>query len=252
MAGSGFEISAVLPCFEEVGVLAEVVETLAAVLAREATAWEIVLVVSAAATDGTPDLARRLADARSNIRVVTQAGGDPGYGRAVALGVAAARYPWVLLSDADGQLDHRELPRLLARAVEADLVVGFRAPRRDPWPRRAAGAFYTRVVCALLGIEGVRDVDCAFKLVWRAHLGAAPLQSRTGAVNAEVLVRARAAGARLAELPVTHRPRRAGRTRFEMRLGFWSHLPHPLEVWAIGRDVAALVAAEARRGASAR
>lgn len=254
------DISAVLPCYEEAEILAHVVQGLTAVLAEVTARWEILLVTAAAAGDGTPALARRLAAGAEPIRCVVQPAGDPGYGRAVALGVAAARYDWLLLMDADGQLDPREVPRLTGRARPAHgdpvsgLIVGYRAPRRDPWPRRAAGAVYSRVVSTLLGIDGVRDVDCAFKLVERKWLGTAPLQSRTGAVNAELLSRALDRGAPLRELAVSHHARRTGQARFEMRLGILSHLPHPVEVWAILRDVAALWAQRrrARPGAPVR
>jgi dolichol-phosphate mannosyltransferase len=241
--GRTIDISAVLPCYEEVEILAQVVDELAAVLGRVSVRWEILLVTAAAAADGTPDLARRLAAEATHVRCVVQPAHDPGYGCAVALGVAAARYEWLLLIDADGQLDPRDLFRLVRladRVPDAGLVVGYRAPRRDSWPRRAAGAVYSRVVSTLLGIEGVRDVDCAFKLVGRKWVGTAPLRSRTGAVNAELLCRALDRGARVVELPVSHQPRRTGQARFEMRLGILSHLPHPVEVWAIVRDVAAL------------
>jgi len=197
---------------------------------------------------------------------VIQPAGDPGYGRAVALGVAAAQYEWLLLMDADGQLDAGDLLRLVRRldrggpvdqpdhVPRAGLVVGYRAPRHDAWPRRVAGAVYSRVVSTLLGIDGVRDVDCAFKLVKRQWLGGAPLRSRTGVVNAELLCRALDRGAPVVELPVAHHARRTGRARFEMRLGILSHLPHPVEVWAILRDVAALWARRrrARPGAPVR
>lgn len=248
------DVSAVLPCYEEAEILGLVVEELAAVLGRVAARWEILLVTAAAAADGTPDLARRLAAEAESVQCVVQPAWDPGYGRAVALGAAAARYDWLLLMDADGQLDPQDLARLLQRAPVAGLVVGYRAPRRDPWPRRAAGVVYSRVVSTLLGIEGVRDVDCAFKLVERKWLGTAPLRSRTGAVNAELLRRALDRGAPLVELPVTHHARRTGQARFEMRLGILSHLPHPVEAWAIVQDVTALWARRrrARPGAPTR
>jgi hypothetical protein len=66
------------------------------------------------------------------------------------------------------------------------------------------------LVNALFGL-GVRDIDCAFKLFRREVLDAIPIASRGAFVNTEMLVRARAAGFRIRQVPVTHRPRRAGR-----------------------------------------
>ena len=234
-------LSAVLPCYEEAAHLEDVVRQLARSLDEACAGWEILLVVSTAAADNTPAVALALARELPGVRRVVQPSWDPGYGRALALGLAAARHRWVLLTDADGQFDHTELGRLVDRVPGADAVVGYRAVRSDPLPRRLAGAIYSGVVSALLGLRGVRDVDCAFKLLDRRTLGDAPLSSRTGVVNAELLRRAADAGARWVEVPVTHRPRQGGRTRFEMRLGILDHLPHPEEVWAMARDLSALL-----------
>lgn len=231
-----FAISAVLPCFEEAPNLQRVVEQLGAVLQDVAAAYEIVVVASAAARDGTPELARQLARERPDISVVIQEASDPGYGRALALGIEAARHEWLLLSDADGQFDHTELTRLAELAPGNDVVLGYRAERHDSparvWASRLYGAFATR----LTGVPGVRDVDCAFKLLRRSFVEGAPLVCRTGVVNAELLSRALARGARVAQVAVTHRERAAGRARFERRLGFLGAVPRPAEAWAMARE----------------
>lgn len=234
-------ISAVLPCFEERPRLAGVIERLQASLAAcAAPGWEIVLVSSQAAGDGTPELAGQLATAE-RVRALWQPADDPGYGRALAIGIGAARYPWLLLTDADGQFDHAELPRLVELCDRAELVVGYRSPRRDPLGRRLAGRLYTSLAAQLTGIKPVRDLDCAFKLVHSRVIGSRPLRCRTGAVNAEILMRAAACKARLVEIPVSHRRRPGGTTRFEFGLGPFGHLPHPAEVAAIFKDLLILM-----------
>ncbi len=229
-------VSAILPCFEEVDVLEDVVLALSRALRDTTAGWEILLVASAAARDGTPALAARLASSHTHVRRVLQAADDPGYGRAVALGVAAALGPWLLLIDADGQLDPSDLPRLVARIGEADVIVGVRAPRADAPARRLAALLYGRVARWALRLPHVQDLDCAFKLVHTEAVGRRPLRSRTGAVNAELLARARSRGARVVELSVSHRPRRRGRARFELAGG----LPRPREAAAVAFDVARL------------
>ncbi len=246
---AGLRVSAVLPCFEEAPHLEHVLDGLEGALERNAPEWEVVLVASAAARDGTPGLAGELAARRPAVRVVVQPADDPGYGRAVALGIAAARLPWVLLTDADGQFDHGELDRLVARAGRARAVVGRRLPRRDPWPRRVAGRLYSLAVTRLIGLDGIADPDCAFKLVRRDAIGTAPLTSRTGVVNAEILARAAGQGGRIVEVPVTHRPRLGGRSRFETGLGPLDHLPRLSEIVDISMDLAALAARRFIRGA---
>jgi glycosyltransferase involved in cell wall biosynthesis len=234
-------ISALLPAFEEAENLRPLVVALTRALeALVASDWEILIVASRAGRDGTLELAASLAREDSRIRLVEQAAADAGYGRALALGIERARGDWLLLMDADGQLDPSELGGFFAHCAAADAIVGFRARRRDAWARRAASRLYGAAVRAALGVGRVRDVDCAFKLIRSSCLQGLRLRSRTGAVNAEILAHALSRGARLVELPVTHQARPAGRSRFEMRLGGLGPVPHPSEAIAVAREVAAL------------
>jgi glycosyltransferase involved in cell wall biosynthesis len=233
-------VSAIVPAFEEVDNLSPVIDTLGRTLERElGTDWEIVIVASLAARDGTAELASRLAQAEPRISYLAQAEHDPGYGRALALGIERARGQWLLLIDADGQLDPGELPRFVPHMDRADLIVGYRHRRSDAWTRRAASRLYGAAVRAA-GLGGVRDVDCAFKLIRKECLRGCRLGSRTGVVNAELVAHALARGARLVELPVSHARRSAGRPRFEARLGLLGTVPRPSEAIAMARELATL------------
>lgn len=239
-------VSAVVPCFEEAAHLDRVVTTLTHVLERVAEdRWEILIVVSSAATDGTPQRAAALAQDVPGVRAVVQDARHSGYGGAVAQGIEAARHPWIFLTDGDEQLPYAELERFADAARGADLVIGRRAPRSDSVGRRVAGALYSRVVAWLFALGPVADVDCAFKLLRREIVGSQPLRSRTGAVNAELLVRARQAGRKRSILFVRHRPRAAGTARFEHDLGPLGNVPSLGETRAVLRDVAALALRQA-------
>lgn len=233
-------ISAVLPCFEEAPNLPRVVRELSAALRGMTNEYEIVLVTSDAARDGTPELARQLAAARDDVRVVAQRADDPGYGRALALGVAAAGREWLLLSDADGQFDHSELSRLVELAGNHDMVLGYRATRRDSPARLVASRLYGAVATRLTGARGVKDMDCAFKLVRARFVDGAPLTCRTGVVNAELVARGLSRGARVAQVAVSHHERAGGRARFEAHLGILGPVPRPGEAWAIARETVGL------------
>jgi glycosyltransferase involved in cell wall biosynthesis len=240
---TGPRVSVVLPCFEEAAGLPSLVSAIERALEDTGWAFEIVIVASAAGTDGTVEVARELAAQDPVVRVVVQARGDAGYGRALALGIAAAREPWVALMDADGQFDPRDAGRLLGLAAEgADVVAGFRAPRRDPLGRRVAGAIYSRVLGAVTGVR-VRDFDCGFKLLRRELVRHLVIESRTGVANAEILAGAARAGARIVEANVAHAPRRAGRARFQVALG----LPSPREAARMIGEAAALAVRLGRR-----
>ena len=200
--------SAFVPVHDEEASIVAIADGLLAVLPEVAAAWELIL-VDDGSRDRTPDLVDALAATRPNVRVVRHAV-NRGYGAAVRAGLAASRGEWVFFTDGDGQLDPAVLREVAARAGEADVVVGFRAARADAWRRRAFTFVWNRLVRGLLGIP-VRDVNCAVKLVRRHLLDDFDPRAEGGAISAELLAHLVRRGARLAELPVAHYPRRAGR-----------------------------------------
>lgn len=230
-------LGAVVPCFEEADHLESTLSELRRVLdGSMPDSWELIVVVSAASRDGTLELARRMAATDARIRVVLQPANDPGYGRAIALGIAAARSEWLLLMDGDGQFDPSELPAFLDASRTHDAVLGIRRDRQDSIARRMAGRLYSAVARRVAGVR-VADVDCGFKLLRASIVRGVRLRARTGAVNAELLSAATRAGAHIAEIPVRHLPRKGGHARFETgRL----KLPRAGEALAIGRDLAGI------------
>ncbi len=238
----GPTLSAVLPCHEEAANIDAVVDALfIAASACDAIPLEILLVCTLAGRDGTLERARALAARDRRVRVVTQGRSPAGYGGAIRLGVAAARAPWVVLLDADGQLDPTELHRLWALRGPRTAVLGVRADRHDSSARRLASRVYARVArWALPDLPFATDPDCAFKLLPRAGIEAARLRSTSGAVNLELLAQLHARGYGWIERPVTHRARVAGTARFERTVGPLGAMPRPGAALEVLRDVAAL------------
>ena len=205
---SSVEISAVMPAFNEEGNLEQSVGRMAAALADQARAFEVI-VVDDGSQDGTAALLARLKAIHPSLRVVRHPV-NRGYGAALRSGFAAARYPWIFLMDADNQFDPADVAVLLAAATDADIVAGYRQRRRDPLPRRLnAWAFFT-LVTILFG-RLARDVNCAFKLIRRDLLVRMELHSEGALINTEVFVLARQLQARVVEVPVQHYPRTSGR-----------------------------------------
>ncbi|MDA0161684.1 glycosyltransferase family 2 protein [Solirubrobacter ginsenosidimutans] len=200
-------LSIVLPCFNEApNVLAAVTEARQAA-ERFAHQHEIV-VVDDGSSDDTLAIAEALAAKDPRVRVVAH-DGNRGYGAAVRSGIAASQGDWVLLTDGDLQFDLSELSRFLDLTAGHELVAGYRLGRADPrWRLLAAGA-WNGLMRHSFGI-GVRDVDCAFKLVRGPSLRALALTCDGAMVSTELLVRGRMAGWRFAEVGVQHRPRLAG------------------------------------------
>ena len=201
-------LSLVFPAWNEAENLPALLESALSIGSQLGVDFEIVIV-----DDGSADASRELLDAwcrrDGRIRAVHHAE-NLGYGAALRAGLQTARGEFVFFSDADLQFDLGEIRRLLEHASDYEIVAGYRAPRRDPWLRRAIAAVWGALVRGLFDLR-VRDIDCAFKVFHRSVLEAIPIQSVGAFVNTEILVRARAAGFRIQQVPVSHRRRRSGR-----------------------------------------
>jgi glycosyltransferase involved in cell wall biosynthesis len=201
-------LTIVLPCFDEAENLPDAVRYATEAAERCALTHEIV-VVDDGSSDETVAVAGALAARDSRIRLIVHAE-NLGYGAALRSGIAAARQPWVLLTDADLQFDFGELADFLPFVPSADLIVGWRILPQGPVGRRLAGALWNRFVIAAFDLP-VRDVDCAFRLVRRELLERIDLRSGGVLLGTELLVKSRAAGARITQIPIHHRARVAGR-----------------------------------------
>jgi glycosyltransferase involved in cell wall biosynthesis len=200
-------LSVVLPCFDEAPNVAAAVAEAHAAASAFAQAHEVII-VDDGSTDGTGAIAEKLAASDPRVRVVSHEV-NRGYGAALRSGFAATRHEWVLLTDGDLQFDLSELEAFVPLAVDHDLIAGYRIGRADPVGRRVAAHAWNLLMRRSFGV-GLRDVDCAFKLMRGDHLRALPLQSEGAMVSTELLVRARQADWRIAELGVNHRARAAG------------------------------------------
>jgi glycosyltransferase involved in cell wall biosynthesis len=109
-----------------------------------------------------------------------------GYGAALGTGFGAATRDLVFLTDGDKQFDIRELVHFLPLIVDADLVIGYRDPRRDPPKRVFFGWGWNSLVNLLFGYTA-RDVDCAFKLFRRSVLQRVQVRATGATFSAEFL-----------------------------------------------------------------
>jgi glycosyltransferase involved in cell wall biosynthesis len=168
-----------------------------------------VIVVNDGSRDQTGSKVRALMARYPNVRLVEHSK-NLGSGAAVYSSFIAATKEWVFLTDADRQFDVSEVRRFLPHIERADLILGYRAPRRDPFHRRLNGWGWSALTTLLFGYTA-RDVDCAFKLFKREILAHISIQVRGATFSAEFLVRAKRAGYTSVEVPVSHLPRRAGK-----------------------------------------
>lgn len=201
------ELSVVMPAYNEEAALPDVLDEATAALDAVSEQWELI-VVDDGSTDSTPEILRDRAAADGRIRVLTQHG-NLGYGLALRRGFDAARHLVVAYTDADGQLDLRDLASLYPFLRDFDMVVGFRLDRRDSGARRLASRIYNLLATTILGIH-VRDINCALKMFRSSFLYMIDLTSSDFLIDAELFARAQQAGLRWAEVGVTHRAREGG------------------------------------------
>ena len=203
----GVSISVFFPCYNEQGNVTRVVGNALKVLDGLRADYEIIVV-----DDGSVDETGRIADAlaaqHDRVRVIHHPQ-NRGYGAALQSGFHAAAKDLVFYTDGDGQFDLAEMPPLLERIRDCDIVSCYRLHRQDPLVRRINGWCWTRLVCLLFRLK-LRDIDCAFKLYRREIFDGMPLCSTGALIDTEVLARAARKGCRIVQQGVHHYPRTAG------------------------------------------
>jgi len=202
-------ISVVVSVRNEERSVALLYEELQAALEPLAIPWEAVF-VDDGSTDGSFSALTRLHAAADNVRVVRL---RRNFGKATALaaGFAQARGEVIVTIDGDLQDDPAEVPRLLAKLEEGfDLVSGWKARRRDSLRRRLLSRLFNRVTGWVSGIR-LHDMNCGLK-AYRAEVVRG--LRLYGELHRFIPVLAHHRGFRVAELPVNHRPRGDGRSRY--------------------------------------
>jgi glycosyltransferase involved in cell wall biosynthesis len=203
-------LSVVIPMFNEQAYVRRSVEAARSALAHLGGEWEIV-VVDDASTDGTGALADALAREDPRVRVLHNQANRT-LGGSLRAGLAAARGQIVLYTDADLPADLHQLPRALHLLdyQEAELLAGYRFDRTGEGLRRALLArCYNLVLRVAFGLR-VRDVNFAFKLIRRSLLDRITLTSEGSFIDAELILRARKAGARVIQMGLDYFPRSRG------------------------------------------
>jgi glycosyltransferase involved in cell wall biosynthesis len=203
------ELSYFFPAHNEAANLRGLVDEALDTLPTLARTFEIVI-VDDGSRDDTPAIADELAAAHATVRVVHHPT-NLGYGSALRSGFAAAHFANLAFTDGDRQFKIADLGRLIERlrAGDVDAVVGYRIRRADPLARTVYARLYRLANLLFFGLT-VRDVDCACKLFARASLEGLNVESGGAFFSAELLIKLRARGRRLAEVGVPHYPRTAG------------------------------------------
>jgi len=196
-------ISVVVPLFNEEENMPNLQAELMAALSG--LDYEIILV-----DDGSTDQTVQRIAFGPRIRLV-QFERNAGQSAAMYAGLQSARGVTAVLIDGDLQNDPADIPKLLAEIERgADLVCGYRAQRKDTFVKRVTSRV-ANFVRSRFTKDGVRDTGCTLKAMRRECIGALlPFKGMHRFIPALV----KGAGYRLVEVPVNHRPRKFGLSKY--------------------------------------
>jgi len=204
------ELSVVIPVYNEEDNLEPLWAELAPALEPLGLLFEVIF-VDDGSRDRSAEIIRGFREADARVRLV-RLKTNAGETAANDAGLKAARGRWVVTMDADLQNDPRDIPRLLSHLDEWDAVTGWRVNRGagDAFGRRISSRIANRVRNAL-SAETIQDSGCTFRAFRRECLRGLVLYRGFHRFIPTLL---KMRGYRVLEVPVNHRPRRFGRSKY--------------------------------------
>jgi dolichol-phosphate mannosyltransferase len=213
------QLSVVVPVCNEAENVAPLAREIASVLAGQP--FEMIFVDDGSSDDTLVMLRGVRASGMSSLRIVRHSS-RRGQSAAVASGVRAARAPWIATLDGDGQNDPADLPKLIAARdasgnADVSLIMGNRTMRRDNGFRRLQSRVANGVRASLLG-DGTPDTGCGIKLFSRTVFLDLPYFDHMHRFLPALFQRR---GDRVISIPVSHRARARGVSKYGMFDRLW-------------------------------
>ncbi len=214
------ELSIVIPVRNEAGNIAPLVAEITASLDGAGIDYEIIY-VDDGSTDATAAEITRLQTTDRRVRLVGHAK-SCGQSAAVRTGVRAARAEWIATLDGDGQNDPADIPSLwqIAKAAPPSpplLIAGHRARRQDNWSKRRASKIANAIRRAMLH-DDTPDTGCGLKLFPQALFLDLPYFDHMHRFLPALVLRE---GGVVRSLPVNHRPRERGASKYGVFDRLW-------------------------------
>jgi dolichol-phosphate mannosyltransferase len=212
------EISLVIPVFNEEESLPILAAEIERAMRGVGRPYEV-LFVDDGSDDGGPGVLARLARLDPRVRVIRQRR-NSGQSAAMEAGFRHARGGVLVTLDADLQNDPADIPRLLEKLADYDVVCGVRIRRQDDWVRRASSRIANRVRNRVTR-ESIADVGCTLRAFRAEYARRIPVFNGMHRFLPTLL---RMEGARVTEVPVNHRPRLHGQAKYGIGNRLWRGL----------------------------
>ncbi len=207
-------LSIIIPVYNESGNVQPLVDEISSVFNTTNWNWEIVF-VDDASTDGTWDQIKSAKARNPRIRALRHQN-NAGQSAALWTGIVSGEAEFIATMDGDLQNDPSDLPRLLATLQEVDFVCGIRMKRRDSWIRKVSSKVARRARKWVLGVD-FEDTGCALRAFNRKVLrGVFPFNG----LHRFLPILVDGGGFKVRELPINHRPRVSGVSKY----GVWNRV----------------------------
>lgn len=202
-------LSIILPVFNEEACIGATLEELFGALEKLGHSFEVIA-VNDGSVDRSLGILRACRLRQPRLRIISLAR-NKGQSAAFGVGFQKSRGDVTVLMDGDGQNDPRDIGILLEALEHADVCCGIRARRKDTFARRVASQLANRIRSSILD-DGIVDTGCSLKAIRTEWLKGLPMQLAGMHRFLPALLQMK--GARVVQIPVNHRPRSAGHSKY--------------------------------------
>ena len=215
---SDLDLSIVIPVYNERDNLVPLEEKLEKVLSKLQLSYEIIM-VDDGSVDGSPHIINSIKNNNPRIKLI-RFGSNHGQSAAFAAGFKAARGKYFVTLDADLQNNPADIPLLLEKMDEYDMVCGWRFKRNDPWIKRVSSKIGNAVRNSL-SQEEIADTGCSLKAFRRECFNNVKIFKGMHRFFPTLM---KMEGFRVTQVKVSHHPRLHGESKYNIRNRLFSSL----------------------------
>ncbi len=200
--------SVIIPIYNEEANLSELIDEIERAMETLNAPWEL-LCIDDGSTDSSLLIMQDLCKSRPYMRILRFTR-NFGQSSAFAAGFKHGKGEFLITLDGDRQNDPKDIPKLIELASNADLVVGWRVQRKDTWQKRITSRL-SNAIRSRFCKDGVHDSGCSLKVYRKSALDDIKMYK---GMHRFLPALFKIEGYRVEELPVSHRERMGGVTKY--------------------------------------
>jgi len=205
---SPYSVSFVLPMYNEREAIEDTIEEVR-IIAKSLTSDYEIIIADDASTDGSAEIADRLAKEDSRVKVAHLLSNTK-FGGALAAGIRQAAKDIIIYTDSDLPVSFLDIKKSFLLLEDADIVTAVSTVKKgENIKRKIISRVYNFMIQTLFKIN-IKDVNSGYKIYKKSALKDMNFKSTSPFIDVEIFLRARASGAKIKEYPLIFRPRRQG------------------------------------------